>query len=120
MKIAPTRLALGAFLLAASVAGADDLHTLGNKPVKGTVVGVSDKEITVRTEGGMTVATPIGQVLALDLRPVRGVDGGTKFSDVRLTDDTLLHCKAVSFPGNVVHLTLLSGQEIKLPLNSVV
>lgn len=119
MKIPRTRLAVAALLLAVTLASADDLRTLGSKTVSGTVVGVTDKEITVRTAGGMTVATPIAQVLALELRPVKGVAASTKYSDVRLSDDTLLHCKAVAFKGKDVHLTLLSGQEVKVPLSSL-
>src|SRR5437762_637504 len=58
--------------------------------------------------------------LALDLRPVKGVPAGTKYSDVRLLDETVLHCDKVAFRGKNAELTLLSGQQVKVPIDSVV
>jgi hypothetical protein len=96
---------------------ADEVRTLSNKTVTGTVVAVTDKEIAVKTEGGTLVKTPLEEVLALDLRQVRGVPAGTKYSDVRLFDNTLLHCSKVVFKGKQVELTLLSGQQVKVALD---
>lgn len=97
---------------------AAELHTLAGKNVSGTVTGLTDSEITMRTDAGQTVATPLSQVLALDLRPVKGVGPG-KYSDVRLLDDTVLHCGKVVFKGQQVELTLLSGLVITLPVNQI-
>src|SRR5947209_4079739 len=98
-------------LLLAVVAplGADEVRTLGGKTVTGTLADVNDKEIALRTDKG-TVTLPLNEVLALDLREVKGVPGGTKFTDVRLLDDTSLLCSKVAFSKSDVLLTLLSGQ----------
>lgn len=106
------------FLILASTVGAEELRTLGGKTVSGSLQAISDTEITLRTEAG-SVATPLAQVLALDLRPVKGVGPG-RYSDVRLLDDTVLHCLQVGFKGNQVHLTLLSELTVTLPMSHVV
>jgi hypothetical protein len=107
-----TLIGLGTALLRA-----DEVRTLDNKTVTGTVVEVTDKEIAVKTEGGTVVKTPLNEVLALDLRQVKGVPPGTKYSDVRLFDNTLLHCNKVAFKGKQVELTLLSGQQVKVAID---
>ncbi len=109
-------LGLALLLVLGSTLAADELGTLGGKNVSGTVIGLSDTEITLRSDAGQTVATPLSQVLALDLRPVKGVGPG-KYSDVRLLDDTVLHCGKVVFKGHQVELTLLSELVITLPLH---
>lgn len=120
MPIRRTLAALVFLALGLAAVRADEVRTLSNKTVAGTLVGVNDKELSVRTEGGAVVNTPLHEVLAVDLREVKGVPQGTKYSDVRLLDDTLLHCSKVAFKANQVEITLLSGQQVKLPLNSLV
>jgi hypothetical protein len=120
MPIRRTLSLLTFFLLGAALLRADEVRTLGNKTISGTVIDVNDKEVAVRTDAGMVVKTPLNEVLALDLRPVKGVPAGTKYSDVRLLDETLLHCSKVGFRGKNAELTLLSGQQVKVPIDSVV
>jgi len=97
---------------------ADELRTLGAKIIPGKLSAISNASITISTEAG-SVDTPLSQVLSLELRPVKGPSPGTKFADVRLLDDSILHCQSVSFKGNEVELTLLSGTSLKLPLQSL-
>ncbi len=119
MSFARTHFALWAALFGVTLAAADDVRTLSNKTISGTVIAVTDQEVSVQVEGGGVVKTPLNEVLALDLRPVKGVDPGLKYSDLRLVDESLLHCTKVAFQGNQILATLLSGQEIKLPLASL-
>ena len=105
-------------LLFASVAVADELRTLDGKTVAGTFTRITGTEIVLKTDAG-DVATPLSQVLALDLRTSRGVDL-VKYADLRLIDDTLLHCKAVTIKGKEVEATLPSDLVLKLPAASVV
>jgi hypothetical protein len=98
----------------------DEVRTLDNKTITGTIIEVTDTEVAVRTSGGMVVKTPLNMVLALDLRPVKGVPAGTRYSDVRLLDDTVLHCSKVAFKGKNAELTLLSGQQVRIPIDSLV
>lgn len=111
-------LALLLLVLSAAAGSADELKTLAGKPVSGTLVAITDSEITLRTDAG-SVATPISQALLLDLRPVKGLPEGTKYTLVQLLDDTALRCKDVKFTAKEVELTLTSGAMIKLPLNTV-
>jgi hypothetical protein len=105
-----------AFFVLASCLVADELRTLSAKTITGTLEAISDKEVTLKTEAG-PVTTPLAQVLALDVRPVKGIPAGVKYTDVRLLDDTTLHCQAVDFQGKKVELTLLSGTKLQLPVN---
>ena len=105
-------------LLLASAAIADELRTLDGKTISGSVTRITDAEIVLKTDAG-DVATPLKQVLALDLRTVRGVDL-VKYTTLRLIDDTLLHCKSVVVKGKDVEAVLPSGLLLKLPAASVV
>src|SRR6266704_2389365 len=112
------RIALLILLLFGSVAWADELRTLGGKTVTGTMTRISDAEIVLKTDTG-DVATPLAQVLAVDLKAGAGV-GLVKYTDLRLVDDTVLHCKSVTVKRKDVEALLPSGLTVKLPLASVV
>jgi hypothetical protein len=108
------------FAAAASVAWADDLLTLDNKIITGTLVGVNDKEVAIKQADGSTVKTTLENVIALNLRTVKGVPFGETYSDIRLIDDTTLLCKSFTIKGKKVEITLRSGQTVTVPLASVV
>jgi hypothetical protein len=103
-------------LLAGPSLLADELRTLGGKTVTGTLAGIDASEITLKTDAG-PVATPLSQVLGLDLRKTKEIPAGVRFTDVRLLDDSVLHCQSVTFKGNDVDVTLLSGAQVKLPIS---
>jgi hypothetical protein len=105
-------------LLIPSLAGADELRTVGGKTVSGTVTRITDRDIVVKTDTG-NVSTPLSQVLAVDLRTASGI-ALAKYVDLRLLDDTLLHCKSVAVKGKEVEAVLPSGLTLKVPLASVV
>ncbi|HYV36895.1 MAG TPA: NPCBM/NEW2 domain-containing protein [Gemmataceae bacterium] len=111
--------ALLTLVLLASVANADDvLRTLDNKTVSGNLVGVNDKEVLIKTNDGV-VKTPLDNVIALDLRPVKGLAPGTAYNEIRLVDDTALLCGKYAIKGKSVEATLLSGQPVVIPMASV-
>src|SRR5437868_866897 len=89
------RLRLAAFLLLFVPFGflpADELRTLAGKTISGSLTTITDKDVVIETKDG-PIATPLAQVLALDLLPVKGIAAGSKYSDVHLIDDTVLHCQ---------------------------
>jgi hypothetical protein len=102
-----------------ATAWSDELRTLSGKTIKGTVTAVSDKAVTLKTETG-DVATPLSDILALDLRPVTGVPAGTEFAEVRLVDGSTLRCADVALKGKEAELKLLNGQTVKVGLDKVV
>jgi len=110
---------LFALLISVSFVHAADLRTLSGKTVSGSVLSISAKEIKMRTDMEV-VTTPLDQVLALDLQAVRPVAAATRRTEVRLLDESLLNCNEVAFKGNQVTLKLLGGQEVALPLASIV
>jgi hypothetical protein len=106
-------------LLLASVANADDvLRTLDNKTVTGNLVLVNDKEVSIKTSDGV-VKTPLDNVIAVDLRPVKGLAAGTTYSEIRLVDDTTLLCSTYAIKAKNIEATLLSGQPVVIPVASV-
>jgi hypothetical protein len=115
----PTFRTLVVLLILATLARADDLRTLSGTTVSGTLSGISDSEITLKTAGG-PVATPLAQALLLELRPTRPLPSDASYFDVRLLDDTSLRCEKVRYAGADVELTLLSGTTLRLPLGYVV
>ncbi len=106
------------FSLIASVALSDELRTVDGKTITGSVAKVSDSALVMKTDAG-DVATPLMRVLQLDITPPRPAPGG-EYTDLRLIDDTLLHCKSVAVKGKELDATLSSGISVKLPLASVV
>jgi hypothetical protein len=115
----PVLRTLFALLVCTCLADAAELRTLSGKTVTGDLVAITDQDVSIRTDKEV-VKTPLADVLALDLRAVRPVSGATKRTEVRLLDDSLLHCSELMFKGNQVALKLLGGQEVQLPLGSIV
>ena len=62
------------------------------------------------------MSTPLAQVLLLEIRKAVAIAPGVKYTLVQLIDDSLLHCRSVTFQGNDAELTLLSGTKFKLPV----
>jgi hypothetical protein len=107
------------FFVGISLAGAAEIRTLSGQVIKGDLVRVTDKEIVLRTDTG-EVATPLAQVLLLDLKKsVTGPPKDGDYTDVRLLDDTLLHCGKVALKGGDAEVTLLSGQALKVPQKKI-
>jgi hypothetical protein len=101
-------------LVVVSLVRSAEIRTLSGQVLKGDLVRVSDKEIVLRTDSG-EVATPLSQVLLLDLKkPVSGPPKDGEYVDVRLLDDSLLHCSKVVLKKTDAELTLLNGQNLKL------
>jgi hypothetical protein len=109
----------GVFLvLAAGLVAADEVKTLSGKNVVGTLVTVSPSEVVVETKDG-PVKTPLAQVLAVTIAgPEKAAP--SKYSAIRLLDDSVLYCKDVKLQGTGVEATLTSGATLKLPISGVV
>ena len=97
----------------------DELKNLSGKSVTGTLASVSDLEIVVDTKDG-PVATPISQVLLVELSGERKGPSPTRYFALRLLDDAVLHATDVKFAGKELHATLTSGAVLKLPMSAVV
>ncbi len=110
--------ALAVLVVVVAPAAPDELKTLDGKSIVGTVMSLTNSEVVVKTPKG-DEKVPLAQVLALDLRAVKGI-GAERYSDVRLLDDTVLHCAKVAFKGKEVQLGLPAGTTIALPVNFVV
>jgi hypothetical protein len=114
------RILTGVLLLATS-ARASEVRTLSGKTISGALQSLSEKEIVVKTAAG-EVTVPVADVLRIDLQPESGatLDGSGKYTDIELTDGTLLHCAKFEIKGKEVEARL-QGTELTLrfPLAAV-
>jgi hypothetical protein len=115
-----------AFLALLSFAGATgwcaangaELHTLKGDVLKGELENITDKEIVLK-QNGKSSATPLAEVLKLEFPQPSPVKLEGKYSDVELTDGSRLHCKEWTIKAKDVELTMMAGQQIKVPLAAV-
>jgi hypothetical protein len=114
----PWRLVWLAFLVFASVSFGADLRTLDGKTVSGELIALNDKEVVLRGAAG-EVATPIPQVLTIDLKADNLLPKSARYKDVELTDGTLLHCQDVTFKGKQAELVTLAGQRVVVPASAI-
>jgi hypothetical protein len=94
------------------------LRTLAGQTREGELLKVTDQEIVFK-EKGNSVTTPIAEVLDLDLRGVSSTLSDSKYTDMELTDGSLLHAGTFGVKGKNCEVKLLGGQEIKIPLEAV-
>jgi hypothetical protein len=117
----PVVRALLALLFLSSAAFADELRTLDNQTIVGKVVAVSAKEVSIKKLDGMVATVPLDNVIALDLRAVKGVPGGLPYTDIRLIDDSVVHAEGFAIKGKDIEITLVQTKEkLKIPLAYVV
>ncbi|MDB5312301.1 MAG: hypothetical protein JWO38_6503 [Gemmataceae bacterium] len=112
-------------VLAAGIAGADDLTTIGGKKLTGKLAAV-EKGLVRFQSGTSEVAIPNQEVLLVDLgHKVVAPGKDAKYHEIELTDGTRLRCGKFSVKGKKVAVELLPGPEkvavpaFELPLSSV-
>ncbi len=113
---------LALLILCGSVSLGAELATLTGVTISGDVVSLTSKEIVLKTATDQ-VTTPLDQVLDLDLAKAPGPGKDSTYTDVELTDGTLLHCSQVAVKGKQVELTLLADSKtpntVTLPLEAI-
>ena len=112
----PVKRALLLLVVCASAVLAVDppeLRPLKGEKIKGDLLGLNDKEIVLQVNG-KPVATPVEGTLQLDFRAPTTPLGA--YSQVELTDGSLLRCSKVEFKGKDAVLTLVSGQVATVPM----
>jgi hypothetical protein len=106
------------WLIAASRGG--ELHFTEAGPknsYKGDLVELSEEYVRWRDENKKEIREPLKVVLAIDLQPVPQFPAGLKYTDLQLTDGSLLHCSKLAFKGKEVELVLaVSEKPLKVPL----
>jgi hypothetical protein len=105
-------------LVCGSVGLAAELRSLAGKSVTGELAALDDKEVVLKGDGG-PVATKVDDVIEVKLREPGPLPAGTKYSDVELTDGSLLHCSQVLIKGKQVELTVLPDLKVTVPLSAV-
>ncbi len=87
------------------------MQTLSGKILTGEVVSLSEKEVVFKTASGQ-VATPVSDVLQIELQREGTLPSGLKYTDIELTDGSVLHCTQFAVKGKDVEVTL-AGSNIK-------
>lgn len=113
MPVRRALLLLAVLASAALAADPPELRPLKGEKIKGDLLGLNDKEIVLKVNG-KPVATPVEGTLLLDFRAAATPLGG--YSQVELTDGSLLRCSKVEFKGKDAVLTLVSGQVATVPM----
>src|SRR4051794_8613191 len=103
-------------LVFAVAAPAADLTTLSGKKLSGELAAVTAEGVTLKTAEG-EVLTPLADVLLIEL----GAENLSreKFTQVELTDGSVLACTAVALKGAKAELTLVGGPVVTAPLAAV-
>src|SRR5206468_2351204 len=90
-----------------------ELRPLKGEKFKGDLVSLTDKEIVLQVNG-KPVTTPVEGTLQLDFRaPVNPLGG---YTQVELTDGSVLRCSKVELKNKDAVLTLISGQVATVPM----
>jgi hypothetical protein len=111
-----------ALLVSTSAVSAAEVHFVpGRSTVKGELVRLTEKELTWRDENNNNVVESLQLVLGIDLQPAVALPNGLKYTEVALTDGSLLHGSRFALKGKEVEITLaVSGQVVRVPLATVV
>jgi hypothetical protein len=104
-------------LLAAAAPGAE-IYPLKGDAIKGDIVRVTDTEVVFK-QGDKQVTRPVKEVLRIDFRDVAKPAAGTTWTQVELTDGTVLLASKWLLKKRELELTLLAGPVIKLPIAMV-
>jgi hypothetical protein len=106
---------LSLIILASAVLAADppELRPLKGDKVKGDLVSLTDKDIVLQVNG-KPLSTPVEGTLQLEFRAPTNPTGS--YTQVELTDGSILRCAEVQFKGGDAILSLVSGQTATVPM----
>jgi hypothetical protein len=97
---------------------AGEVRTVSGKVLTGELLSLTDKQVVIGS-GNSRTTTLVSEVLNIDLQHESAPPTG-KYSDVELTDGSLLHCSRFALKGKEVELKLASSEQtLKLPLAAV-
>ncbi len=111
----PAKRALFCLLViaAAVLAAPPELRPVKGEKVKGDLVGLTDKDIVLQVNG-KPLSMPVEGTLQLEFRAPTNPTG--TYTQVELTDGSILRCAEVQFKGGDAILTLVSGQTATVPM----
>jgi hypothetical protein len=103
-----------------SAVSAAEVQFVPGAACKGELVSLTDKDLTWRDESNKTIVEPLQAIGGIDLQPPVPLPKGLKYTEVELTDGSLLHCRRFAVKPKEVELTLaVSGQVVQIPLPAV-
>ena len=117
MPLLRSCVALIVFAATTSAAEPAKLRTLSGKTHEGELVRISNKEIVLHGDSG-DVSIPLETILDLSL-PSTAPASEDVYSNLQLTDGSLLHCLDFAIVRDEVRCKLVGGQAILIPLQTV-
>src|SRR5262245_965167 len=115
MRLWRTLLAL---VVMVSLARAGEIHLLKGDPIKGDIVSVTDTDVVYKVDG-KELKRPIKDVLKIEYREVGKPAASVNYSQVTLTDGSVLLASSWLLKKKEVELKLLAGPTVKLPVETV-
>jgi hypothetical protein len=112
--------ALACLIIASSTTMASEpakLRTLRGATEEGELVRISDKEAVLRGKSGLST-TALHEVLDLTLAPA-APSAADSYTEVALTDGSLLRCSGLAIKGDQAECKLLGGQTIQVQLKAL-
>jgi len=110
---------LGLGLLVVGAATAAEITTDDEKVIKDCdIVSVTAKEVTYKV-GEKEVTRPVKEIVRIDFRDPDKIASDKKYSQVELTDGTVLLVSQWSIKGDELEMTLLSGPTVKMSVEQV-
>src|SRR6266852_782145 len=92
-----------------------EVRTLTAQTIKGNLESINDKELVIAGSGPVKMDQVVDLVFSANQPQL-----GDRYSDIELTDGSLLHCSQFVLKGGKVDLKLVQGAEIKdLPLAAI-
>lgn len=111
--------ALGLFLTSFASLFAADLRTLAGKSLQGTLADITAKAVILKTTAG-TSTIPFAEVLQVELQKPAALPAGTTYSDIELTDGSIVHCKKFVLNGKELQITPVGmDAATRIPLSAV-
>lgn len=105
--------------LAAGLALAGELRLLDGKVVPGEPIKINAGVVTWKTAGQPDLVVPLDQIVRLDVSPLPARNLSETWTDIELTDGTILRAGKTEFKGAQAKLDLAGGGQVELPLKSV-
>lgn len=103
----------------ATRSSAGELRLLDGTSRQGDAVSLEKSELKFKGSDGRTLPIPLDTVLRLDLGPVPARPPMEKFTDLELSDGSLLRCATLKLAEKHFEVTLHGGLALKIPVEKV-
>jgi hypothetical protein len=106
-------------LLLACPSRGDELQSITGKILQGELISVDEKGVVLRGSNGKQ-HTPLSEILQIQIQREIPIPADVRYTDLELTDGTLIHCSAFAIKGKEIEAKLaVSGLSVRVPLAAI-